>query len=325
MKNITILVPYTAITACIVDPHYMFTAVNQFYIEDGKAAPFHIQLVGLEETIALNNGLVSIQTNALLKDVQRSDLIIIPALSGDLEKAIVMNQEMIPWLVNQYKNGAEVASLCVGSFLFAATGLLNGKSSSTHWLHADKFRQLFPQVALLDEQIITEQNGLYTSGGATSYWNLLLHLVEKYTNKETAVLASKYFLLDVGKNNQNAFMIFRGQRSHEDNEILKVQDFIEEHFEKKFNVEELCHNFNIARRTFERRFKKATNNTIVEYIQRVKIEAAKKQFERGRKTVNEVMYNVGYSDSKAFRDVFRKYTSIAPIDYRNKYQNIGNS
>lgn len=321
MKTITILVPHTAVSAAVVGAQYMFEAVNQFYENENKNVPFYVQLSGLEKTV--NLGVVSIQTDILLHEIKQTDLIIIPAISGDFSEAIAMNKEMLPWIVSHYKKGAEVASLCVGSFLLASTGLLNGKSSSTHWLHSDAFRQMFPQVKLVDEKIMTEQNGVYTSGGATLFWNLLLYIVEKYTNKETAILAAKYFLLDVGKNSQNTFMIFRGQRSHDDCEILKVQDFIEQHFEERINVEELSNRFNIGRRTFERRFKKATNNTVVEYIQRVKIEAAKKQLERGRKTVNEVMYEVGYSDIKAFRDVFKKYTSLSPIDYRNKYQYIG--
>lgn len=178
---------------------------------------------------------------------------------------------------------------------------------------------MFPDVKLVDDKIVTDQNGLYSSGGATSYWNLLLYLVEKYTDRETAVLASKFFLLDIGRQNQSSFIIFSGQKDHEDEEVKKAQEYIELNFHDKITVDELCDMFGVGRRTFERRFKKATNNTIVEYIQRVKIEAAKKQLESGRKTVNEIMYEVGYTDTKAFRDVFKKIAGISPVDYRNKY------
>jgi transcriptional regulator GlxA family with amidase domain len=278
-----------------------------------------VKLAGLTNEVRLNDGVFSVHSDVLLKDVRHADLIIIPALSGDIKKALKTNSDFIPWIVHQYKNGAEVASLCIGAFLLAATGLLDGKTCSTHWLYANEFRSMFPQVNLVDDRIVTVQNGLYSSGGATAYWNLLLYLVEKYTNRETAVLASKFFLLDMDRNSQSPFIMFKGQKEHDDAEILKAQEYIERKFNSKITVDELSEKFNIGRRTFERRFKKATTNTVVEYMQRVRTEAAKKQLESGRKTVNEVMYNVGYTDTKAFRDVFRKITGMSPIDYRQKY------
>ncbi len=319
MKNIIILLPETAIPACIVDPRYMFTAVNEFLRQAGKPPMFNVQIAGLSKEVKLNDGLFSVHADVLLKDVRRADLIIIPAISGDIKKALKANSDFIPWLVHQYKNGAEIASLCIGAFLLASTGLLNGKTCSTHWLYANEFRNMFPQVNLVDDRIVTVQNGLYSSGGATSYWNLLLYLVEKYTNREMAVLASKFFLLDIDRNTQSPFIMFKGQKEHDDAEILKAQEYIEKKFNNKITVDELSEKFNIGRRTFERRFKKATTNTVVEYMQRVRTEAAKKQLEIGRKTVSEVMYHVGYTDTKAFRDVFRKITGMSPIDYRQKY------
>jgi transcriptional regulator GlxA family with amidase domain len=178
---------------------------------------------------------------------------------------------------------------------------------------------MFTQVKLADQKVVTDQNGLYSRGGASSYWNLLLHLVEKYTSREMAILASKFFVLDIARSTQSPFSIFKGQKTHTDDEIVKVQEYIEAHFNDKITVDDLSDRFGIGRRTLERRFKKATNNTVIEYIQRVRIEASKKQLETGRKTVNEVMYNIGYTDNKAFRDVFRKIAGLSPVEYRNKY------
>jgi transcriptional regulator GlxA family with amidase domain len=178
---------------------------------------------------------------------------------------------------------------------------------------------MFPEVELVDGSIITEENGLYSSGGANSYWNLLLYLVEKYTDRDIAILASKFFAIEIDRNSQNAFMMFQGQKEHEDEAIKKAQDFIEENFQEKISVDQLADEFAIGRRSFERRFKKATNNTVMEYIQRVKIEAAKRSFERSRKNINEVMFDVGYTDTKAFRSIFKKITGLTPVEYRNKY------
>ncbi|HRF16745.1 MAG TPA: helix-turn-helix domain-containing protein, partial [Chitinophagaceae bacterium] len=225
----------------------------------------------------------------------------------------------IPWIIHQYNKGAEVASLCIGAFLFAATGLLDGKRCSTHWSRSNEFRKMFPRTELVDSCIITEEQGLYTSGGANSYWNLLVYLVEKYTDRATAILAARYFAVEIDRDSQAAFMLFNGQRTHEDEEIKKAQDFIEEHYNDKLSVDQLAGHFAIGRRSFERRFKKATSNTVVEYIQRVKMEAAKRSFETSRKNISEVMLDVGYTDTKAFRTIFRKITGLTPVEYRNKY------
>jgi transcriptional regulator GlxA family with amidase domain len=230
-----------------------------------------------------------------------------------------MNQDFIPWIIEQYRQQAEVASLCVGAFLLASTGLLNGKECSSHWKTAEDFREMFPEVTLVDGRIVTEQQGLYSSGGATSYWSLLLHLVEKHAGREIAIVAAKVFALEIDRKSQSPFVMFNGQKKHEDNPIKLAQEYIENNVAEKISVEELSSKYAIGKRHFGRRFKKATNNTPVEYIQRVKIEAAKKQFETSEKNVNEVMYDVGYADAKAFRTTFKKITGLSPVDYRNKY------
>jgi len=319
MKHVSILVPETAILAAIGDPRYMFTAVNQFLEAAGRPPLFEVQLVGLSKEVRLNNGLFSVHTDQLLSEIPKTDLIFIPALSGDIKTALEINKDLIPWIIAQYKNGAEVASLCIGAFLLASTGLLKGKQCSTHWLYANEFRNMFPDVDLVDGGIITEEQGIYSSGGANSYWNLLLYLVEKYTNRETAILASKFFAIDIDRSSQSAFVMFQGQKEHEDEAVKAAQDFIERNFQDRITVDQLAEMFAVGRRSFERRFKKATNNTIVEYIQRVKIEAAKRSFETSRKNITEVMFDVGYTDTKAFRDVFKKITGLTPIEYRNKY------
>jgi transcriptional regulator GlxA family with amidase domain len=319
MKNVAILVVETAVVEGVADPRYMFMAVNEFLKSAGKEPLFNVQLVGLTPEVRITDGLISIHTDAVLKDARRPDLVIVAPISGPLDHALRLNRDFLPWIVDRYKEGAEVASLCIGAFVLAETGLLNGKTCSTHWLYANEFRNRYPEIDLVDDKIVTEQSGLYTSGGANSYWNLLLHLVEKYTTRELAILAAKFFVLDIARASQSPFSIFKGQKVHNDADIVRVQEYIEANYQDKLTVDELCDRFGIARRTFERRFKKATNNTVLEYWQRVKIEAAKRQLEVSRKTVGEVMYEVGYNDTKAFRDIFKKVTSMSPVDYRNKY------
>jgi transcriptional regulator GlxA family with amidase domain len=319
MKNVSILVPETAVIEAVADPHYMFKAVNQFLRASGKPSLFNVQLVGLSKEIKLENSLFTVHIDALLKDVKKTDLIFIPALSGDMTTALELNKAFVPWIVDQYNKGAELASLCIGAFLLASTGLLDGKKCSTHWNAANEFRSMFPEVELVDGNIITEANGIYSSGGANSYWNLLLYLVEKYTDRDTAILASKYFAIDIDRESQASFMLFQGQKDHGDAAIVTVQDYIEANYNEKITVDLLAEQVALGRRSFERRFKKATNNSVVEYVQRVKIEAAKRSFESSQKNINEVMYDIGYTDTKAFRTIFKKITGLTPIEYRNKY------
>ncbi|HZB15400.1 MAG TPA: helix-turn-helix domain-containing protein [Chryseolinea sp.] len=323
MKHISILVPNEAVLASIDDPRYMFTAANEFLEAAGRPPVFNVQLVGLTKEVKLHKGSYTVHTDILIDDVKKTDLIFVPALIGDLKPALERNSDFIPWIIKQYRQGSEVASLCIGAFLLASTGLLNGKKCSTHWKYANLFRTMFPEVDLVDDRIITEEQRLYSSGGANSYWNLLLYLLEKHTDREIAIVASKVFAVEIDRKSQSPFIMFNGQKAHEDEHVKKAQEFIENNFSDRISVENLALKFAIGKRNFERRFKKATNNTPVEYMQRVKIEAAKKSFETSRKNVNEVMYDVGYTDTKAFRTVFKKITGLSPIDYRNKYGKIG--
>lgn len=322
MKKVSILVPESSVLQAIADPQYLFSAVNQFMAASGKKPLFDVQLVGLKKEVKLNDGLYSVNPSQLLKDITTTDLIVIPALFGNMKSAIAQNQKLLPWINEQYNKGAEVASLCVGAFLLASTGLLNGKKCSTHWGFQNEFREMFPEVEVIDGSIITEELRIYSSGGANSYWNLLLHLVEKYTDRETAILASKYFAIDIDRDSQATFAMFQGQKNHNDAAVKQVQEFIENNIQEKITIDELADLVLLGRRSFERRFKVATNNSVLEYINRVKIEFAKKSFETSRKNINEVMYDVGYTDTKAFRTIFKKITGLNPIEYRNKYNKM---
>jgi transcriptional regulator GlxA family with amidase domain len=319
MKNVSILVPESAVPEAVADPRYLFNTANQFLLAAGKEPFFKVELVATKKTVRLQDGFFSVHPDRLLDEVDKTDLVVIPALFGDMKKAVEKNKETIPWLLDQYQKGAELASLCVGAFLLASTGLLNGRKCSTHWAFYNEFRDTFPHVEVQDGSIITEENRIYTSGGATSYWNLLLHLLEKYVDRDTAILAAKYFAIDIDRESQSAFAIFRGQKDHTDEAIKNAQDFIEANYAERITLDQLAKNAAVSRRSFERRFKQATGNTVVEYIQRVKIEAAKRSFEATRKNISEVIYDVGYTDSKAFRSVFKKITGLTPIEYRNKY------
>ena len=322
MKHISILIPQgELILSSIIGPFKIFNAVNQYLIETGKRTQpmFTIDLVGLDNKSILYNGLFEIKTTKTFAQATQTDLIFIPAFNGDYSKGIERNQELIDWVREQYAKGAEVASFCVGAFILAATGLVNGKTCTTHWIATEPFKSLFPQVNLLPEKVITDEDGIYSSGGAFSFLNLIIYMIEKYVGREEAIYCSKLFEIEIDRVTQADFAIFRGQKAHNDTTIYNAQEYIEAHFHQKISVENLADKFALSRRNFIRRFKKATQNTPIEYIQRVKIEAAKKSLESTSQNVTEVMYQIGYSDSKAFRTVFKRYTGLSPVEYKNKY------
>lgn len=319
-RNISVLVPEGAASlSCIEGSYKAFTIANDFLAADGADPVFNLRLVGRDMQPRLYDQFFRVQPDATIFEEFSSDLVVIPAVNGRWQDVIEANKDFFPWIREQHSRGAEVASLCVGAFLLASTGLLKGRKCSTHWLGENDFRALFPDVELVSDKIITDENGVYSSGGAISFWNLLLYIIGKYTDRSLAVRIAKYFEIEIDRYSQSSFIMFRGQKEHEDEQVKKAQEFIEQNFQEKLSVEQLAEMFAIGRRSLERRFKKATNNTVVEYIQRVKIEAAKKSFESSGKNVNEVMYDVGYNDTKAFRTTFKKIAGLSPLEYRNRY------
>lgn len=320
MKHISILIPAGHSSLPNIDgSQQILTEVNTILHSMGKEPLFKIQLVGLTREVPQRSGLYTIQPDALITEVTKTDIIIIPAMHGDLPQAMEANAAFLPWITEQYQKGAELVSFCIAAFFVAATGLLNGKRCATHWIAANQFRAMFPEVILVDDRIMTEEDGIYSSGGAYSFLNLLAYLIEKYAGRDVAIRIAKTFMIDIDRESQSPFIMFNGQKTHEDEPIKKAQDYIERNYNDKITVDQLAGMLALGRRNLERRFKKATANTVVEYIQRVKIEAAKKGFETSRKNINEVMYEVGYNDTKAFRTTFKKITGLSPVEYRNKY------
>ena len=320
MKHISILALSDATMSSIDSSFQILSRVNDFLKYAGKAPFYIVEIVGLKKNTQLNSGLYSIHVNKTINEIKKTDVIVIPLLCGDFSKTFKKNERYCEWILAQYHDGAELVSLCVGSFFLASTGLLTGKKCAVHWAAKNEFEKMFPAVSIIDDTIITDENRIYTCGGGFSFLNLLLYIIEKHLGREMSILASKMFEIDIERKNQNQFMIFVGQKKHEDEDVLNAQEFIETNATKTFTVDDICSKVDVGRRTFERRFKKCTGNSIVEYMQRVKVEFAKKQLESDKKTINEIIYNVGYNDIDAFRRVFKKHTDLSPADYRKKYR-----
>jgi transcriptional regulator GlxA family with amidase domain len=320
MKHLTIIVPDGENNlSSIVGTYKIFTRANEYWKKTGRRELFKIELAGISKEVEFYGGLFTVRPHTNISSITKTHLIIIPSLNYNYQKTVKENKLLIDWVQKQYKHGAEIASICTGAFLLASSGLLDGRSCSTHWAVADNFKTMFPKVNLQTDKLITDENGIYTNGGAYSFLNLVIYLVEKYYDRQTAIFCSKVFQIEMDRQSQSAFTIFTGQKLHGDEMVKKAQAYIETKVDEKISVEHLSTRLAVGRRNFDRRFIKATGNTPAEYSQRVKIESAKKAFETSRKTINEVMYEVGYSDVKAFREVFRKITGMSPLEYRARY------
>jgi transcriptional regulator GlxA family with amidase domain len=263
-------------------------------------------------------GGMRLRCTARLPEVRRSDLVVVPAVDPDIAAQIALNAVVVPWLRRMFERGADVASACTGAFLLGEAGILDGRVATTHWAFQELFARRFPRVQLLPQAILVDQGRVVTAGGATSFLNLALHLAERIFGAEVARTASKMFLIDVNKAPQGAYAMFSSQKLHADGAVLQAQSLIEQRLERTPSVDELARAVALSPRTFARRFRQATGNSPLEYIQRVKIEAAKRALEGGD-LVSSVAAAVGYGDPAAFRKRFSHQTGLTPSDYRARY------
>lgn len=316
MRRISLIAPEGEFSIVNLDLSLqLFKWVN----ENAPSPIFKIEIIGLSREVKPSGNIYSVKTDKLIREVDKTDVVIIPAMFGNPDEVRKMNQELVPWILKQYDNGADLVSMCVGAFFLGSMGLLDGKRCSTHWAYANDFKRMYPNAILEDEGMVSESDRIYTSGGALAFTNLLIYLLERYAGREIAIMAAKAYMIDIDRVSQSPFAVFMGLKTHQDKEILKAQEFVESHFHEKFSVKDVCEEVGLGRRSFERRFKNSTANTMFEYLQRVRIEAAKKGLERGMKTISQVMFDVGYSDAKAFRDVFKKFVGMTPVEYKSRY------
>lgn len=299
--------------AAILD---VFESVNRFCRRNEQEEIFAIGLYALPNNNSTSYGKYVIQ-NIL---PEKQDLILIPAFDTEnVREAIFQNGVFIPWLVQQFGAGAEIGSFCTGAFLLASTGLLNGRRATTHIDATTEFALNFPEVKLEGSAVVTDDNGIYTSGGATSSFHLMLHLIERYSARHMALQIAKMFAIDMDREQQSYFGTFSPLQNHGDDLVTLTQKKIESAYQEASTIEVLIQDIPASRRNVVRRFKQATGVTPIEYLQKTRMEAAKRLLEQTNQSILEVMLNSGYNDMKAFRQVFKKSAGVSPKVYRDKF------
>jgi transcriptional regulator GlxA family with amidase domain len=322
MKRIGLLLPYDYKLLSVAALLEVLETANKLVVQKKQATPFAISLYQLPTQ--LESGTTTfhdytIQSTADEKEVL--DMILIPAFTtNDMPATIGKNLEFIPWLQQQYRGGAEIASFCSGAFLFGASGLLNGKNATTHIDACSAFARVFPEVKLKPNETVTADSRTFTSGGSTSLFHLIILLVQKYCGNEIAIQVAKVFAIDMDRYQQSYFGTFRPNYAHNDTLVSSVQEKIEKQYDKIENLEQVLSDVPSSRRNLVRRFKLATGIPPIEYLQNIRIETAKKYLEQTQLSVSEIIDKSGYTDPKSFRKVFQKMVGMKPLEYREKFK-----
>jgi len=315
LKKIVIALPNADVVVSSVSGTYkIFSSVIE---KTGKGT--ELILAGNKKHYPVFGKLFTLHPQAKFEDIIQADLIVVPAIQSNINQAIHENKVLCDWLATQYKKGAFIASLCSGAFLLGEAGLLTNRRCTTHWLHTEHFRDLFPNAKHLKHNIITEDQRVFTNGGAFAFLNLIIYLIERFYGKEAAQWAIGVFQVDYYRESQNKFVLFNTQKNHSNGAILTAQGYIEQHYMKKVTNSELAHHCSLGERTLVRQFKQSCGNTPNEYLQRVRIEKAKELLANSNLSISSVQYDVGYNDPKTFRNIFMRYTDLTPGAYRKRF------
>ncbi|WP_176736867.1 GlxA family transcriptional regulator [Oligoflexus tunisiensis] len=278
---------------------------------------FEVEVVTVDGRPSKLSGNLTIQPHCSLTSVKKTDIVIIS--SGLIDQFEPFHSHVIPWLRDQYQKGTVLASICTGTFLLAETGLLNGRLATTHWGYAGELKQRYPEVQLRPEYLVTDEERLLCSGGASAYADLCLYIVEKYCGLELTLQLARAMVLEHKTEAQLRSLPFDFQKNHGDDPILVAQHFLETNFRKPIGIETLARIARVSERTLKRRFKKATGDTPLAYLHRIRVESTKRELVGSKLSVEEIGSRAGFSDMGRFRTVFRDYTGVTPSVYRKKY------
>jgi transcriptional regulator GlxA family with amidase domain len=321
MKHITLLALDGTIASTVTGPMDIFSLAGVLWNQILGFQPepyFKVVIASVRgNPVKCMNGIV-IQSHLSLEEVKKTDLIIVSA--EDIAVLDATSRLTTPWLLKHHRAGSTLTSVCTGAFLLAETGLLDGKRATTHWGFAELFRKRYPDVDLRPESLITDEGSLICGGGAFSYFDLSLYLVEKYCGFEVAAQCGKSLLLDIGRTSQTPYAIFEYQKQHKDDSVLRAQTFIEKNFAQEVNMKDLAPRVGMSLRNFKRRFRRATGDSPLTYLQRFRVESAKRLFENSQKSISEICYQIGYEDIAFFRRIFKRYVGLPPHEYRKRIQ-----
>lgn len=321
MNRVALLAVQNCMYSSLLGPIDFFSVASKEWEKTtGEAiAPLFRSIIVAPEGRAVTafNGL-TITPGASLDDAAQYDIVYIPVIFPPLEPCLA-DAATIDWLRRQADGGACLCSVCSGAFLLAATGRLDGKRATTHWMMADHFAASFPRVILKPEKILIDEGDCITAGGVSSYQDLSVYLASRYGSPELAAMLSRILLIEPFRRLQSPYAMRSFNKNHGDESILEVQDWLEQNPSHSVNTSMLAERAGLGERTFLRRFKKATGDSPLEYLQHLRIQTARQLLESTSKTIEEITWQTGYADISSFRKLFRRTTGLSPSAYRQRF------
>ena len=322
MKEITILLLDEMFSSTAIGPMEVFRHAGSLWnaLTGAKVEPaFRVTTATAGGGPVTCDGGIRISPNVALKDIGKTDLIFVPTTGVSVDDVLERNAAVVPWLMRRSTKGVAIASVCSGVGLVAAAGLLDGKRATTHWGLADRFREKYPLVKWMPELMVTEDRGFYCGGGVNASLDLAIYLVERFCGHEVAMQTSKALLIEMPRAWQAGFAIVPLKTDHADDVISKAQDWIHKNFARTFALEDPAERVGMSVRNFVRRFKQATGDSPLIYLQKLRVAAAKRMLESNHRSMQEISFAVGYQDVAFFRSLFQRHTGISPSEYGKRF------
>jgi transcriptional regulator GlxA family with amidase domain len=322
MKDVTVLLLDDTFASTATGPMEVFRYAGKLWnlLTGERPEPrFRVTLASCDGRVVQCDGGIEIKPHFALNDIRKTDLIFVPTTGVSLDNVVERNAAAVPFLKRWHKRGAAIAGVCTGVGLVAATGLLDGKRATTHWAIAEQFRQKYPLVKWMPELMVTEDRGLYCGGGVHAAMDLSLYLVERFCGHEIAMQSAKAMLIDTPRAWQAGFGIVPLKTEHNDDSISVAQEWLHQNFHRAFPLEAPARRVGMSLRNFVRRFKEATGDSPLIYLQKLRIAAAKRLLESDHRSVQEISDAVGYQDVAFFRNLFQRHTGVSPSAYRQRF------
>ena len=322
MFDVTILFLDQTFSSTATGPMEVFRNAGKLWNSFTGMPPvnhFRVTTASVDGNAVSCDGPIHIQPTAAITDIRKTDLIFIPSTGISIDDVVERNAPVVPWLRRWQKRGTAIASVCSGVGLVAAAGMLDGKRATTHWSLADRFREKYPKVRWMPELMVTEDHGFYCGGGVNACLDLSLYLVERFCGHDVAMQSAKALLIEMPRAWQAGFAIVPLKTEHSDETISNAQEWMHQNFHQIFPLETPAERVGMSLRNFVRRFKQATGDSPLIYLQKLRVAAAKRLLESDHRTMQEVSDAVGYQDVVFFREIFHRHTGVSPSAYRQKF------
>jgi transcriptional regulator GlxA family with amidase domain len=322
MRHVTVLLLDGTFSSTAIGPMEVFRHAGSLWnVLTGKrpVPRFRVTTASVDGRVVRCDGPIRIQPDLALAAVRQTDLIFIPTTGLHIDDVVERYAPVVPWLRRWHKRGAAIASVCTGVGLVAATGLLDGRRATTHWALADRFRAKYPKVEWMPELMVTEDRGFYCGGGVHAALDLSLYLVEKFCGHDVAMQSAKAMLIETPRAWQSGFAIVSLKTEHSDDAISTAQEWLHQNFRQTFPLDAPARRVGMSSRNFVRRFKQATGDSPLIYLQKLRIAAAKRLLESDHRTMQEISGAVGYQDVAFFRQLFQRHAGVSPSAYRRSF------